>query len=161
LLAGSALLTGLYTGRLFFGVFYGPEREAAHHVHKPDGLLIWPLVPLAIGAVTFGYLEAGTHMLSSLVKGAVVMAEVPQVHMISGLGLGLFAIGLVGFALSYVAVLGNRALPAPAGSLVGALWDEVKALPAGVAGAQTGRLGRYVFITLVGTVVMLVLGLRS
>ena len=53
------LLTGLYTGRLFFTVFHGPRRyqgELHHSSPMMESAMLWPLVPLAIGAIFLGYL---------------------------------------------------------------------------------------------------------
>jgi NADH-quinone oxidoreductase subunit L len=57
LMAG-AVLTGAYTGRLWFGIFHGAEGKASHHAKEHAGHLAGfdlPLIPLAAGAVGLGY----------------------------------------------------------------------------------------------------------
>ena len=42
------ILTGLYTGRLFFTVFHGPRRyqgELHHGAPNMESAMLWPLVP--------------------------------------------------------------------------------------------------------------------
>ncbi len=166
LLAGAGL-TGLYTGRLYAGVFLGPKAPGQHHAHAPGPLMIGALVPLAAGAVVLGYTEAGTHALSSLLHGTVagpheVVAFFPTTSEGLLLGLGAFALGLAGFLLAVVLVArtGQKTLPLPAFGLPTAIWGEIGLLPLGVVRAHSGRLGLYVLVTLLGTAAILALGLR-
>ncbi len=58
LLMASALGTAFYMSRLYFLVFSGPSRadaETQHHIHESPGVMVGPLVLLAIGAVLSGY----------------------------------------------------------------------------------------------------------
>lgn len=57
LLSGSALLTALYMGRLFFVAFFGEARgEGARHAHESGPVMTVPLLILAVYAVGGGYL---------------------------------------------------------------------------------------------------------
>src|SRR5204863_6532824 len=63
------ILTGLYTGRLFFGAFHGPRRyqgELHHGSPLMESTMLWPLVPLAIGAIFLGYLEWPLPILANI-----------------------------------------------------------------------------------------------
>ena len=57
LLTGTALLTAMYMGRLFFIAFLGkPNSEHAEHAHESPWTLWLPLVVLAVFAVGGGYM---------------------------------------------------------------------------------------------------------
>lgn len=57
LLTGTALLTALYMGRLFFIAFLGkPKSEAAEHAKESSWTIVLPLVVLAIFSIGGGYL---------------------------------------------------------------------------------------------------------
>jgi NADH-quinone oxidoreductase subunit L len=158
ILTAGALLTGLYTGRLFFGVFYGPEGEASQHYdghHKPSALLQGPLVPLALGAIGLGYIGTDLHdVLASSVAGTY------EFHAVTGFGLAVSGLGLLGFLVSGAFAVKKMSLPAPPANLTSALWDEFKVLPQAVSMVHNGQLGRYAMITLVGAGLMVFLGLR-
>ena len=168
LLAG-VFLTGAYAGRLYFGLFHGVEGSASKHAHEHAGHLggfDLPLIPLAIGAVALGYLEAGTHALSTVLGGSVLRAAESGhgVHLQpSVLGLGAFAIGAVGFVGvgRWLARLPNKGLPMPGGLLSGTLIDEVKVLPQGAAALHNGHVGRYLLVTMLGVAVVGGLALRT
>jgi NADH-quinone oxidoreductase subunit L len=167
-------LTGWYTGRLFFGVFHGPKRFLGH-VHQPSGLMTWPLVPLAIGAVFLGYLNWPVLWLANLLAEAVGEAEpfVPSINtVIAG------ALGLAGFAFG-----AWRTEPAAAVRQAPALadgdghdehyveplepnvgWSDWLAdLSYGVANVvarvQSGHLGRYIFVSVLGVAAILLVTL--
>ncbi|MEE9294147.1 MAG: NADH-quinone oxidoreductase subunit L [Phycisphaerae bacterium] len=54
---GTALLTALYTFRMFFRAFHGVTRvPEGVHAHESGGWMIAPLVVLALGAVLAGYI---------------------------------------------------------------------------------------------------------
>jgi NADH-quinone oxidoreductase subunit L len=56
LLTGTALLTALYMGRLFFIAFLGkPNSEAAEHAHESSWTMVLPLVVLAVFSIGGGY----------------------------------------------------------------------------------------------------------
>jgi NADH-quinone oxidoreductase subunit L len=59
LLMLAALGTAFYMSRLYFLVFTGPSRadaETQHHIHESPGVMVGPLVLLAIGALMGGYI---------------------------------------------------------------------------------------------------------
>jgi NADH-quinone oxidoreductase subunit L len=172
-------LTGMYTGRLFFGVFHGPKRFEGH-VHPETGLMLWPLVPLAIGAIFLGYVEWPGQGLSHLLAEAVGEAEpfAPNVNtLIAGV------LGIVGFALAPWFFKPQAAVrPAvtaahadghevehetehyvePLEPNVGwsdALADASYGIANVVAGVQSGRLGRYIFVSVVGVAAILLVTL--
>jgi NADH-quinone oxidoreductase subunit L len=170
-------LTGMYTGRLFFGVFHGPKRFAGH-VHPESGLMLWPLVPLAIGAIFLGYIEWPGQGLSHLLGEAVGEAE-PFVPNINTLIAGV--LGIAGFALSPWFFKPQGAVqPAvaradrheiehetehyvePLEPNVGwsdALADASYGIARVVAGVQSGQLGRYIFVSVLGVAVILLVTL--
>jgi NADH:ubiquinone oxidoreductase subunit 5 (subunit L)/multisubunit Na+/H+ antiporter MnhA subunit len=163
LLAG-AVITGLYAGRLYGGLFLGAAGEGAHHAESHRGHLMGfdaPLVPLAVGAVVLGYLEAGTHTLSSWLKGIVVFEG--EVHVMpTGLGLLAFGLGAVGFAggiaLSRTA---QKGLPVPSSDVVTSVLDEALALPGSLARLHTGSIGRYLLVSVVAGALVTLLALRA
>ncbi|HEY1098065.1 MAG TPA: hypothetical protein VGF99_04015, partial [Myxococcota bacterium] len=161
LMAG-VVLTGAYTGRLWFGIFHGAEVKsthyAAHHAGHLGGFDL-PLIPLAIGAIGLGYLEAGTHALSTMLNGVVVASEVHLAP--SALGLGAFALGALGFGLGVVlAKRPQKGLPVPGGETAGGLLGELAVLPQGVAAVHGGSVGRYLVVTVIGTALIAGLSLR-
>ena len=59
LLVLAALGTAFYMSRLYFLVFTGPSRadeETKHHIHESPGVMIGPLVLLAVGATLGGFI---------------------------------------------------------------------------------------------------------
>ncbi len=164
-----ALVTGAYAGRLYFGLFHGVEGSASKHAHEHAGHLggfDLPLIPLAVGAVVLGYFEAGTHLLSTLVGKSVLHAAEAgaEVHIMpTALGLGAFALGAAGFVVvgRWLAQRPEKGLPVPGGLLAGTLVSELKVLPQGVAAIHSGRVGRYLLITMLGVAVVGGLTLRT
>ena len=162
LLLGGALLTGLYTGRLLFGVYFGPERTHPHH--SEPRLLTWPLVPLIVGALLAGYVEWPGGGLSALLSS--VFGEIEPLHGLSLVGLGAGGLGVVGMALAWVlAKRGEEtkldAQPAAldlgwAASVGGWGYD----LAARVATMQSGQLTRYALASLLGVAVILFVAAR-
>jgi len=154
LLAGGVLLTGLYTGRLWFAVFL--RGDATLHVHKPDALITAPLVVLAVLAVVVGWL--GTPLGAAL---APVLGAPPAVHAVSGLGLGAGALGLLGFALAglWVRAAGSGArLPALGFDWIAGAAAGTDRAARSVAGLHDSRLANYLFTSMVGIgIVLLVL----
>jgi NADH:ubiquinone oxidoreductase subunit 5 (subunit L)/multisubunit Na+/H+ antiporter MnhA subunit len=172
------LLTGAYTGRLFFGVFHGPKRFEGH-IHPESGLMLWPLVPLAIGAVVLGYIEWPGQGLSHLLAETVGESE-PFVPSINTLIAG--ALGIAGFVLSpwffkpQVAVRPAAVAHAdgheiehetehyvePLEPNVGwsdALADACYGIANVVARVQSGQLGRYIFVSVLGLAAILLVTL--
>lgn len=182
LLLAGALLTGLYIGRLFFGVFHGPNPNAepqalahaasteesapvTHHsslgTHHVSGLLTWPLLPLALGAILLGYLNWPSGGLSALLAPA--LGEAPASHIISPIGLAAGGLGVIGMLLA--GWWRQRARVAPAKQPGRAGWVDVVAaagyrMAQGVAAVHSGQLARYAFVTFVGVAVILFLGLN-
>ena len=152
LLLGSVFLTGLYTGRLWFGVFGSatPQGDGpgAHPVHEPDRLMVWPLVPLAIGALLLGW--AGPWMGAVLTP---LLGKAPEIHAISTLGWIAGGLGLGGFlvaALWQAKRHGAARLPT-----FGIPFAEILALPGQAIAAlcavmHSGRLGFYMFTSVLG-----------
>ena len=158
LLILTVFLTGLYSGRLFFAVFGGPANP--RHPHPPAGLLIWPLVPLALGAILLGYLEFPSGGLSRLLESAV--GHVEGAHtLISPIGLLAGALGLAGFGVAYLWRQRSGEV-APVLRLGGLPWVDATArasrgLADGVAALHTGRLSTYLLTSVVGLAVILLL----
>ena len=103
LLIGGVFLTGLYIGRLYFGVFSGPPPE--QRPHAPSPLMLWPLAPLALGAFLLGYIEVPSRWFSTLLTPLLVppttAAEAEAVRLLSPVGITAGLLGLAGFALAY------------------------------------------------------------
>jgi NADH-quinone oxidoreductase subunit L len=167
LLAAATLFSGLYTGRMFFGVFHGPDRTDrtldAHSDAEP-AVMCWPLVPLAVGALVLGYLEWPAPILSTLLQGAVQHAE--SVSAVSMIGLVASGLGILGFGGA--ALLRGRAatVPTAKGEPVGVGWVEPiasasEALSRMLGGVHSGQLGRYLLASLVGIVVIVWIGMRG
>jgi len=160
MLLGGTFVTGLYIGRLFFAVFHGKDR--VHPVHRPSSLLLWPLVPLGVGALALGYLEMPGGALSAILGDAVAPPAEP-VHLVTPLGLAAAALGLLGFGVAGWWMHQTKpggVLAKPAGGWVGAMAGMGRALAAQVATTHSGQLSRYVIATLVGTALILLLGAR-
>jgi NADH-quinone oxidoreductase subunit L len=157
------VVTGAYTGRLWWGIFHGRDGEATHHAAEHAGHtqgFDWPLLPLAAGAIGLGYLEAGTHGLSTILGSAVKNA--PEVHPApTNLGLAAFALGLVGVGLGvWLARMPNKGLPVPGGELSSSVVGELRSVPVGVASVHSGTVGRYLVATVLGTAVIAALSAR-
>jgi NADH-quinone oxidoreductase subunit L len=175
-LFAGVFLTGMYTGRLFFGVFHGPKRYHGP-IHQPPGTMLWSLVPLGIGAVVAGYLEWPAPLLSRLLEGTLGHAEL--LHFPSVLGLAAGALGLVGFFLS-----GWKPSPQPVAAPAvvahadshgehydeplepGAAWADWAAersygIAGAIAGFQSGQLSRYILISVLGVAAILILTLAG
>jgi NADH-quinone oxidoreductase subunit L len=153
LLVGSVLLTGLYTGRLFFGVFGGEPVYDEPEGHAPGLLWIAPLVPLALGAILLGWIGPG---LASL------LGEPAEVHAVTGMGLFAGGLGLIGFtgAAAWQWVRGGRArLPD-----LGVDWvPRAAELGNGIAGRiarlNNGRLGTYLLASVIGIAATLLIAM--
>ncbi len=160
LLAG-VFITGAYAGRLWFGIFHGDKGESSRHVHADHlGGFDLPLIPLAVGAIGLGYLEASTHILSGLLKGAVIAPA--EVHAVpDALGVGAFVLGLAGVAAGvWLAKKPQKGLPVPPDALSAGLLAELRVVPAGVASFHTGKVGRYLLVTMLGLAIIAGLALR-
>jgi NADH:ubiquinone oxidoreductase subunit 5 (subunit L)/multisubunit Na+/H+ antiporter MnhA subunit len=176
-LFAGVFLTGMYTGRLFFGTFHGPRRFLGD-LHMPSGELLWPLVPLAIGSLFLGYLEWPVPVLSRLLGSTVGEAE----HLVFPTAEGLIAgaLGLAGFAL-----MAWRTAPAvqPVAAAVAGhghgeaehaqeplepnvAWSDWAAdrsydVAGALASIQSGQLGRYILVSVIGVAAILLLTLAG
>ncbi|HET6151285.1 MAG TPA: NADH-quinone oxidoreductase subunit L [Polyangia bacterium] len=77
MLMAAALGTAFYMSRLYYLVFTGPSRaepEIQHHIHESPGVMVGPLVLLAIGAALGGFVG---------IPGALV--EHPELNVIAHL----------------------------------------------------------------------------
>ena len=160
-LFAGVFLTGWYIGRLFFGAFHGP-RPDDEPIHAPSPLMLWSLVPLAVGALLLGYLEWPRGVLSGVLGETVGHAEV--VHFPSLLGFFAGALGLAGFAMAARRDRAAARLPAPAveeGGWVGAVGALGTGLSTRLVTLHSGRLGRYALVSVLGIALVLLLGLLS
>jgi proton-translocating NADH-quinone oxidoreductase chain L len=132
------------------------------HLHRPSWLLTWPLIPLALGSLVFGYVQYPTGWLGAVLAPAVGPAEVPGLG--SGPGLVAAALGLAGFVAAGVWQLRRRSAiePLPAGyGWVDWASAASGALARGFAAVQNGRTGRYVLATVAGFAAILLAGLKG
>jgi NADH-quinone oxidoreductase subunit L len=179
-LFGGVFLTGMYTGRLFFGAFHGP-RKFLGELHQPPGVMLWPLLPLAIGAVVLGYLEWPVPILSRVLGDTVGHPE--PVHFPTPMGLIAGALGLFGFLFMAWRPGAQPAVqPTPAVAHAhehgavdqaeqydeplepGAAWASwLSDLSYGIANAiahfQSGHLSRYILVSVLGIAAILLLTL--
>ena len=163
LLLGGVLLTGLYIGRLFSIVYLAPavDEHAVHHDSSSERLMDWALVPLAVGAIVFGYAGA---WLSGLLNEPLGASE-PLPGLVTLLGLAAFALGAIGFAISWWIVTQRPALaaapqpevgsPYRAAPWVSALAKASYAVSDGLARVQSGLLARYALGSFVAVAVIL------
>ena len=103
----AAVLTAFYSGRLIWLTFHGEPRadeHTMHHVHESPPVMLVPLIVLAIGAVTSGYLGLGminadytlwagaiyhgehNHVLHDMHEVPLLVKLAPLFAMIAGLG---------------------------------------------------------------------------
>jgi NADH-quinone oxidoreductase subunit L len=78
----SVFVTALYTFRMIFLVFHGPERldaDAKAHVHESPLVVTVPLVLLAIPSVILGWLTVGPVDFGSFFGGAIYVREANDV----------------------------------------------------------------------------------
>jgi hypothetical protein len=138
------LLTGLYTGRLWFAVFL--KGDAGHHVHKPGATMLVPVAVLAIGAIGLGWLGPA---LARVLGGAS-----PEIHVWSSLGAVAGGLGLLGFLAAgwWIRARGSGAVLPPFGlPWVAGTADAITRSSRALVRVQDGRLVGYVFLCVVGT----------
>jgi NADH-quinone oxidoreductase subunit L len=154
-LVAASLLTGLYTGRLYFAVFGGGPPAADAHPSGPA--LRWPLLPLALGALGLGFLAWPHDALGEM----LALGTTEHVAAWSTVGAVAGGLGLLGFALS--ALLARGALrTAPArGGWVDATAGLAHRIASAVAGWHDGRLGRSVFTAALGVAALVLWALRT
>ena len=164
-LFGGVFLTGLYIGRLFFGVFHGP-RPDDEPIHQPSPLLLWPLLPLVIGALFLGYLEWPIPGLATVLGDTAGHAE--PAHFTTPLGFFAGLLGLAGFALAgwrgreQVAAERREVVEKerePERGWVEVVGDFGADLSGRLAAAHTGHLGQYALASVLGIALILLIGL--
>ncbi len=100
----TVLLTAFYIFRLIFLVFFGRyrEREIYERAHEPSPLMLLPLLLLAVGSLTVGFL--GTEKEGPFIKAlSTSLFEVGHVENLKGILRWLPLIfGVVGTALAYL-----------------------------------------------------------
>jgi NADH-quinone oxidoreductase subunit L len=151
LLAGVAL-TGLYIGRLFFLVYAGEpgDAHAVHHDRSAERLMDWALVPLILGAISFGWYGGSLLRVLAPVLGGT---EARPPALISPLGVLAFALGLAGFGFQWwytrrLAAAPASAPEAPASTAAGwvsAIARAGYAVTHALQRVQSGQLPRYAF----------------
>jgi NADH-quinone oxidoreductase subunit L len=123
--AFTALLTALYTFRVYFKTFRGPERfpeEAGHHPHEAPPVMAWPLRILAICAFVVGFAVGPTHWFAEYLQHAPGLAEIEThgVHIELMVGSGIVAIA--GIALAWLLYLRSPHLPTRIASAIRPLY---------------------------------------
>jgi len=161
ILVGSVFLSGLYSGRLYFGVFEGAPRHTGA-VHHASPLMLGALVPLALGALGLGYLEYPSGAFSALLAlGAPEAAAEPAaMHLVSGLGVLAAGLGLAGLFAAYL--WQQRSGWAARLRIPSLNWEEgtgaaIEGASEQVAALHSGRLNTYIFVFIIGTALLLLL----
>ena len=100
----TAVLTAVYMTRLWRITFFGEARsESAAHAHESRGVMVIPLVVLAVGAALSGYLFFFDHLMGGAFKGVLSFVpdpEGPAHWMMIAVGTGAMFVG-ASFALGY------------------------------------------------------------
>ncbi|HEX6811950.1 MAG TPA: NADH-quinone oxidoreductase subunit L [Planctomycetota bacterium] len=152
LLLLGVVLTGLYTGRLWFAVF--GRSDSTLHAHAPGACMTLPLAVLALGACGLGWLGP---QLGALLQGSLFLDALgtpPAVHAWSSLGALAGALGAGGFLIAglWVRKAGSGAcMPALVVPWIDATRDLSALAARRVAGVHDGRLVGYLFCCVVGT----------
>jgi NADH-quinone oxidoreductase subunit L len=77
LVLAGVFVTALYSFRMFFLVFHGKERMDDHtreHLHESSGVVVWPLILLAIPSLGIGYLTIGDVLFGDYFDGVIHVA---------------------------------------------------------------------------------------
>jgi len=117
----AAFMTAFYSWRLLFMTFHGQPRaskDVMHHVHESPGIMLKPLVLLALGAVFSGMI--GEHVLELVSPegtfwqhSIVSLAIFEEAHFVPTWVSALpLLVGLSGIALAWLFYIVNPALPA-------------------------------------------------
>jgi NADH-quinone oxidoreductase subunit L len=156
LLLLSVFLTGLYAGRLYFAVF-GAARPVATRAHAEGRLLLLPLLPLGVAALTLGFLVWPRDTLTPLL--ALAPSEPLPHHLVTPSGVLAAGLGLAGFALAalWTRRRADARLPAAAVDWVAAVPAAGLAAAARLAAVHDGRLGRSVLVGVVGVAIVVYL----
>lgn len=65
----ASLFTAYYMGRQVALIFFGKQRDTSYTAHEAEGVMLWPMVVLAFGAVIGGIMNLpGIHWLSDYLK---------------------------------------------------------------------------------------------
>ncbi|MGB9303042.1 MAG: NADH-quinone oxidoreductase subunit L, partial [Mycobacterium sp.] len=132
LLGGAALLgagiTAFYMTRVMLMTFFGEKRWApGAHPHEAPALMAWPMILLAVGSVSSGFLFAynGTlqHWLEPVVGERVEAAEGIPPLLVSGLALTVVAVGI---AVAYRMYGGKAEIPRVAPARVSVLTTAAR-----------------------------------
>lgn len=122
---GAAFLTAVYTFRAFCMTFHGPERippQAGHHAHEAPGMMLAPLIILAVCAIGIGLAMLATPLSNwganrlvdflggtpSLAGGSIAATRVPtpEFHLsVAGLST---VVALAGIVLAMYFYMGER-----------------------------------------------------
>lgn len=104
-------ITAFYSFRMFFLVFHGKTRMDKHveeHCHESPGVVIWPLILLAVPSVILGFFTIGPVVFGNYFDGVIFVNEAHNV------------IGKVGEAFHGPVDFINHAFHGPAVYLAGA-----------------------------------------
>lgn len=102
----AAFLTALYCWRMIHMVFLGQARSHAFHAHESDGLMLWPLRILAVGAAFSGFLgideEWGPNLLAEWLRPSLAQGQ-EHILPVSAVLTSMFAVlvAVLGLYLSY------------------------------------------------------------
>jgi NADH-quinone oxidoreductase subunit L len=104
LLIITAVLTAFYMGRQVFLIFFGKQRDHSYHPHESESLMTVPLLILAVGALTVGFINLPSipglgaithgleHMLEPTFEATGTVIEAPAFNLILAAGPMLLAI---------------------------------------------------------------------
>jgi len=135
---------------------------AGRRLHRISPTMLWPLLPLAIGSILFGYLQFPLGGLGQVLGPALGPSEVQGLA--SGRGLLAALLGLVGFVAAGVWQMQRRVAIKPLSAGYG--WVDWAGgasvrLANGLASVQNGRAGRYVLAMVLGLAAILFAGLKG
>jgi NADH:ubiquinone oxidoreductase subunit 5 (subunit L)/multisubunit Na+/H+ antiporter MnhA subunit len=185
-LTAGVFLSGLYIGRLFFATFYGPpgsyfpiaspgldsqhepaetgggavgEAQPLHHI---PATLTWPLWPLVLGALLFGYVRFPVDGLAQVLAPA--LGPAPPAGLASGPTVAAALLGILGFVAAAFGQFRRGAAIRPLPERFG--WVDWLAsasvrLAGSLAAIQNGQTGRYVLATVLGFAAILIAGLKA
>jgi NADH-quinone oxidoreductase subunit L len=98
----TALLTAFYMWRLLFMTFFGTFRgghDAEHHVHESPWSMLGPLVILAVGSATVGFVQV-PHIIEAVFR--LPAERAPHVAWLPYLASAVAVLGIVGAYYLYV-----------------------------------------------------------
>ncbi len=75
-------ITAFYSFRMFFLVFHGKTRmdkHTAEHCHESPGVVVWPLILLAVPSVILGFFTIGPVVFGNYFDGAIFVNEAHNV----------------------------------------------------------------------------------